>query len=171
MALKRSTVRFRYAPVFVRSLRRTKAVPAKPWRRRTSSSDFAQSSSLRPGGPGMKFFYVYQLQSDLNPDRHYTGITTDLGKRLAADNRGEVAHTRKFRPWRIEVAVAFRAEEKARAFESYLKTEFGTSLLEAAFLDPGLRRARSGSTLSSPLRRLDDTLNNVTKSPRGELIS
>ena len=46
----------------------------------------------------VKFLYVYQLVSETAPDRHYTGVTEDLEARLAAHNRGEVPHTRKFRP-------------------------------------------------------------------------
>ena len=46
----------------------------------------------------MPFTYVYVLRSVNHPDRHYTGITTDLKARLAKHNRREVSHTSKFAP-------------------------------------------------------------------------
>ena len=40
-------------------------------------------------------------------------------------NAGEVAHTSKFRPWRIKTAVAFTDRQRAGEFERYLKTASG----------------------------------------------
>ena len=71
------------------------------------------------------FHYVYILVNEKDPSRHYTGITNDLDARLQAHNTGQVPHTSKYRPWRIETAVAFRSLEKARAFETYLKSHSG----------------------------------------------
>ena len=71
------------------------------------------------------FHFVYILVSVANPTHHYTGCTTDLRSRLAKHNAGEVPHTSKFRPWRIETTIAFRSATKARAFESYLKSGSG----------------------------------------------
>jgi predicted GIY-YIG superfamily endonuclease len=45
--------------------------------------------------------------------------------RLQSHNSGQVPHTSKFRPWRIENAFAFRTREKAAAFERHLKTHSG----------------------------------------------
>jgi hypothetical protein len=36
-----------------------------------------------------------------------------------------IPHTAKFRPWKVETAVAFSSETKARAFEKYLKSGSG----------------------------------------------
>jgi predicted GIY-YIG superfamily endonuclease len=69
--------------------------------------------------------YVYLLISETNPAKHYTRLTRNLNARLNQHNRGECAHTMKYRPWRIETAVAFRSEEKAQAFEKYLKSDSG----------------------------------------------
>ena len=66
--------------------------------------------------------YVYILVSESDPDRHDTGLTCNLGRRLKAHNAGQVAHTSKHRPWRIKVAIAFRSHPKATGFERYLKT-------------------------------------------------
>ena len=71
------------------------------------------------------FYYVYILVSDVDGLRHYTGLTEDLEGRLKAHNSGQVPHTSKYRPWRIETAIAFRSNEKAVAFEKYLKSHAG----------------------------------------------
>ena len=73
----------------------------------------------------MKFFYVYVILSKLDQRIRYTGVTTNLKTRVRSHNSGGCPHTSKFRPWYIEVAVAFRSEKKARAFERYLKTGSG----------------------------------------------
>ena len=66
------------------------------------------------------FHYVYILVSETDETRHYTGITEDLESRLKAHNNGQVPHTSKYRPWRIETAVAFSCLQKAANFEKYL---------------------------------------------------
>ncbi len=71
------------------------------------------------------FSYVYILQSESDPSKHYTGLTDDLHDRLRRHNAGEVAHTAKHTPWQIRVAVAFRDRERAAKFESYLKSHSG----------------------------------------------
>ena len=77
--------------------------------------------------------YVYILQSESCPKRHYTGCTTDLCSRLKKHNAGEVPHTAKYRPWRIEVAVRFSSKEKARIFEHYMKTGSGREFARRHF--------------------------------------
>jgi len=64
-----------------------------------------------------EFFYVYILVSQASDTIHYTGVTCDL-----EHNRGTCPHTSQHRPWRIETAIAFKSESKARAFEKYLKS-------------------------------------------------
>jgi putative endonuclease len=81
----------------------------------------------------MPFHYVYQLVSEIDPSRHYTGMTTDLKERLERHNRGAVPHTAKFCPWRIEVAISFREEAKARVFELYLKYHSGRAFAKKHF--------------------------------------
>ncbi len=71
------------------------------------------------------FHYVYILRSERDPTRHYTGLTQNLETRLKAHNNGQVSHTSKFKPWRIETAIAFHSREKATAFEKYLKSHSG----------------------------------------------
>lgn len=69
--------------------------------------------------------YVYILQSVNETEYFYTGITDDLEARLSAHNSGGVAHTSKYRPWRIKTYVAFTDEARALAFEKYLKSGSG----------------------------------------------
>jgi putative endonuclease len=80
-----------------------------------------------------KFFYVYVLVSEIDPKRRYTGRTCDLQERLHKHNRGECSHTSKYTPWKIETAVAFRSEAKARRFERYLKTGSGREFARRHF--------------------------------------
>ncbi len=79
------------------------------------------------------FHYVYILVSTSDPARHYTGLTDDLGARLKAHNAGQVPHTAKHRPWHIEVAIAFSNRERARAFETYLKSHSGRAFASKHF--------------------------------------
>ena len=73
----------------------------------------------------MEFSYVYILQRQPDPEHYYVGLTDDLRDRLRRHNAGEVAHTAKFRPWRIKTAVAFTDRQQAAEFERYLKTASG----------------------------------------------
>ena len=72
-----------------------------------------------------RFSYVYELVSNGDKAIRYRGITQDLKGRLQKHNPGGCRHTAKYRPRRVEVAVAFRSELKARAFEKYLKRGSG----------------------------------------------
>jgi len=73
----------------------------------------------------MNFVYVYILQSELNREKFYTGITEDLRDRLRRHNAGDVPHTTKYRPWIIKTAIAFTDSKRAADFERYLKTSSG----------------------------------------------
>ena len=72
-----------------------------------------------------RFFSVYILQSLSKPDCHYTGFTEDLKERMEHHNDGSVPHTTKFRPWRLQTAIAFTERERALEFERYLKSGSG----------------------------------------------
>jgi len=80
-----------------------------------------------------KFHYVYMLVDIAAGTHYYTGCTEDLQSRLAKHNAGEVPHTAKFKPCRIETAVAFSSNEKAYAFEDYLKTHCGRAFAKRHF--------------------------------------
>ena len=68
--------------------------------------------------------YVYILES-LHDEHFYVGIADDVPARLVKHNAGEVSHTSKYRPWRLKTYVAFNNEERAFAFEKYLKSGSG----------------------------------------------
>ena len=70
-------------------------------------------------------YYVYILQSELEPDRFYTGCAQDLRDRITRHNAGKVSHTAKYRPWVIKTYIALHDREKAFALERYLKTASG----------------------------------------------
>ena len=57
--------------------------------------------------------YVYILIDTTTETHHYVSSTQDLQTRLAKHNAGEVPHTSKFKPWRIQTAIAFDCKEKA----------------------------------------------------------
>jgi predicted GIY-YIG superfamily endonuclease len=69
--------------------------------------------------------YVYLLQSEVDQERFYTGLTDDLRARLRRHNAGAVPHAAKFRPWRVKTYVAFSDPVQAVAFERYLKSASG----------------------------------------------
>ena len=75
--------------------------------------------------------YVYILQSEQDAEHFYTGLTDDLDARLSRHNSGEVSHTSKHRPWRIKTYVAFTDENRALAFEKYLKSGSGRAFAKA----------------------------------------
>ena len=79
------------------------------------------------------FYYVYILIDTETEMHHYVGFTQDLSERLAKHNAGEVPHTSKFKPWRIQTAIAFDNKEKAVAFEDYLKTGSGREFSKRHF--------------------------------------
>jgi predicted GIY-YIG superfamily endonuclease len=66
--------------------------------------------------------YVYLLQSLSYPAQRYVGLTADIEKRLAAHNAGQSTHTAKYRPWKLVSYLAFNDEDRAAAFEKYLKS-------------------------------------------------
>jgi len=75
----------------------------------------------------MKFYYVYVLVSEKDPNRFYTGFTENVKERLLEHNSGKSIHTRDLRPWRIKTCIAFTNRQSASSFECYLKTSSGRS--------------------------------------------
>ena len=73
-------------------------------------------SAKREGGPASRLrepsiFYTYILRSLSAPDQRYIGSTAELKSRLAKHNKGDVPHTAKFRPRKIEAYFAFETKE------------------------------------------------------------
>ena len=69
--------------------------------------------------------YVYLLESIAEPAQMYVGLTDNVQSRLSAHNAGQSPHTAKFKPWRLVTYVGFSDENKAVAFEKYLKSHSG----------------------------------------------
>ncbi len=74
-------------------------------------------------------FYVYILKSITDPSQTYKGFTADLSDRINRHNTGQVKHTNKYKPWRLEFYCAFEEKEKALKFEKYLKTASGMAFV------------------------------------------
>jgi len=75
----------------------------------------------------MKYVYILVSQED---EHFYVGVTDDLKARLKKHNAGEVPHTSKYRPWKLKTYIAFSDEQKAFAFEKYLKSHSGRAFAQ-----------------------------------------
>ena len=73
-----------------------------------------------------KFYYVYLLVDVATESRRYTGVTEDLKSRLAKHNAGEVPHTSKFKPWKVEAYFAFETKKKLPHLKPISKQVPGT---------------------------------------------
>ena len=70
-------------------------------------------------------YYVYFLRSINAPSKTYVGYTTNLKQRMETHNSGGSVHTVNDRPWKLVTYMAFDSEEKALAFEKYIKIGSG----------------------------------------------
>jgi putative endonuclease len=77
--------------------------------------------------------FVYGLRSTSNHNRFYVGVTGDVPARIDWHNAGRCYHTAKHRPWEMVVAVEFATEERAFAFERYLKSGSGRAFAKRHF--------------------------------------
>jgi len=68
-------------------------------------------------------YYVYITK--LSNNTYYTGTTDNLTERIKRHNKGDVPHTRKFRPVQLIQYSAFKTKQKALEFEKYLKSGSG----------------------------------------------
>ena len=74
------------------------------------------------------------LRSTVDPNRYYTGMTTDVVARLAVHNSGGSRHTCMLRPWQLVVSLEFSNESSAVAFEKYLKSGSGRAFAKKHFV-------------------------------------
>ena len=74
--------------------------------------------------------FVYVLKNDGSPPKYYTGVTSDVLKRLAIHNAGACIHTAKHAPWRIDLVIEFPDERRAIALERYLKSGSGVAFAQ-----------------------------------------
>ena len=78
--------------------------------------------------------FVYVMVSEVDPHRHYVGLTSSVPTRLAVHNSGGSQHTAQHRPWRILVSLEFATQRSAAAFEQYLKSGSGRAFAKRHFV-------------------------------------
>lgn len=78
-------------------------------------------------------YYVYLLRSQKDSSKTYIGFTTNIEQRLETHDSGGAIHTKKDRPWKLVMYLAFDAEEKALEFERYIKIGSGHAFAKKRF--------------------------------------
>jgi putative endonuclease len=68
-------------------------------------------------------FYVYILK--LQKNKYYIGFSSNLKRRIEAHKKGNISHTKNFRPLTLVFYAAFKNKLKALEFERYLKSSSG----------------------------------------------
>jgi predicted GIY-YIG superfamily endonuclease len=82
---------------------------------------------------GIEKRIVYIIRSDVEPSRHYIGITNALPSRLHWHNHGPSGHTLCHRPWSMVVSLEFPTAKQAVRFEKYLKSGSGRAFARRHF--------------------------------------
>ena len=82
---------------------------------------------------GLEKRIVYIIRSDVDPSRHYVGITNNVRDRLEWHNHGPCGHTVSDRPWSLVVSMHFPTEKAAVRFEKYLKSGSGRAFTRRHF--------------------------------------
>lgn len=77
--------------------------------------------------------FVYVLRSQVNPSRHYSGIASNVRRRVDTHNSCGSQHTAQFRPWYMVAAVEFSSQDSAVRFERYLKSGSGRAFAKRHF--------------------------------------
>lgn len=78
-------------------------------------------------------FYAYIIRGIPFPKQRYVGYISDLRQCIEAHNYGQDKHTAPYKPWKLEAYIALDSEEKARAFERYLKSGSGHAFASRHF--------------------------------------
>jgi predicted GIY-YIG superfamily endonuclease len=71
--------------------------------------------------------FVYVLRNLEIPPKYYTGLTSDVARRLTEHNAGRCSHTADYGPWSVDVVIEFADERRAVALERYLKSGSGVA--------------------------------------------
>lgn len=82
----------------------------------------------------MAFIYVYILQSEVDPERFYTGSTNNLRERLKRHNDGSVPHTSKWRLWTLKTYIAMSDRKRAAETRKVFEVAFWPRIREEASL-------------------------------------
>lgn len=86
-----------------------------------------------PEGLCHAVFYAYIIRGIPFPKQRYVGYISDLRQCIEAHNYGQDKHTAPYKPWKLEAYIALDSEEKARAFERYLKSGSGHAFASRHF--------------------------------------
>jgi predicted GIY-YIG superfamily endonuclease len=78
----------------------------------------------------MPKLYVYVLKNRDTPPKYYTGLTSNVARRLAEHNGDSSHRTARYRPWEIDVVIEFADERRPVAFERYLKSGSGVAFAQ-----------------------------------------
>ncbi|MGH9552368.1 MAG: GIY-YIG nuclease family protein, partial [Terriglobales bacterium] len=78
----------------------------------------------------MAFTYVYILQSEVDPERFYTGLTKYLRERMKRHNAAGIPHTSKWRPWTLKTYIGMSDQKRAAELEKYLKSHSGRAFVK-----------------------------------------
>ncbi|NOZ46331.1 MAG: GIY-YIG nuclease family protein [Chlorobi bacterium] len=74
-------------------------------------------------------YYVYVLKSSLT-QKHYTGLTKDLERRLKEHNSGKTKSTKHGKPWNLIYKEELLTLQEARKREIYLKSGSGREFIK-----------------------------------------
>jgi len=88
-------------------------------------------------------YYSYILISSKS-HRFYFGSTSDLRKRFALHNAGEVKSTKFGKQWRLVWYGGFETERQARDFERYLKSGSGKAFAYKRLVNVALAKDFTG---------------------------
>jgi predicted GIY-YIG superfamily endonuclease len=91
----------------------------------------ALCTTSRMARPERRFVYI--LRSDVDPNRHYVGLTCDVRQRLRWHNAGQNTHTARAKPWSLIVSLEFASDQSAWRFERYLKSGSGRAFAKRHF--------------------------------------
>ena len=86
---------------------------------------------IPPSPPSMIYVYFLSLKNN----SVYTGLTSDLRRRIAEHKNGKVESTRNYRPVRFIGYEAYLTEGDARRREKFLKTTEGKRLFQRQYRD------------------------------------
>lgn len=78
----------------------------------------------------MPKLYVYILKNRDSPPQFYTGLTSDVARRLAEHNGDSCHRTARYRPWDLDVVIEFADERRAAALDRYLKSGSGVAFAQ-----------------------------------------
>ncbi|MBI5732589.1 GIY-YIG nuclease family protein [Candidatus Jorgensenbacteria bacterium] len=70
-------------------------------------------------------YYVYIIQSLKKDTSYYTGLTSDIERRLKEHNKSDTKTTRSNKPWKLIYIEKFENRPAARIREKYLKSGVG----------------------------------------------